>query len=134
MFNGHHFKRIEELLEQILKLLKRKFNVAISAKGVLMPATIKVGGKGAIFLFTEFDGPNGTGSIVPDSGPISFASDNLAVATVDANGLVIAVSPGVANITGVDPASPNKVAAGDVLTVEAPVQVAVSATGTLKAN
>jgi len=99
-----------------------------------MPAKIAVGGKGATFTFTEFDGPNGTGNVVPPSGPITYASDNTAVATVDATGQVAAVSPGVANITGVDPASPNKVAAGDVVTVTAAAAVAVSATGVLTAN
>ncbi len=114
---------------------------ARSAKGALMPATIQVGGKGATFTFTEFSGPNGTGSVVPPSGPITYASDNTAVATVDASGQVTAVaanadgSPATANITGVDPASPNKVAAGDVITVTAaPPPVAVSATGVLTAN
>lgn len=135
-------ERIEELLEEVIKLQKfliqKLFRIAISAKGKVMPATIAVGGKGATFKFTEFDGPNGTGNDVPPSGPISYASDNMAVATVDSNGQVTAVGPGTANITGVDPASVNKVAAGDVITVIAapppPPQVAVSATGVLTAN
>lgn len=100
-------------------------------------------GQSALFTFTEFDGLNGAGNIVKASGPISFASDNMAVAVIDTTTppvinpdgsisvKVIAASAGVASITGVDPASANKVAAGDVLTVTAPVQVALSATGVL---
>lgn len=107
-----------------------------------MPKTVVVGQKSR-FTFTEFDGPNGSGNIVKQSGPITFASDNAAVATVDGTTQVtnpdgsvgvdvISVGAGVANITGVDPASTNKVAAGDQLTVTAIVQApAVSATGVL---
>ena len=128
-------KIIERQTEIIRLLIENKRRIAESAKGKNMPATIQVGGKGATFKFTEFDGPNGTGNIVPPSGPIQYASDNTAIATVDASGNVTAVSAGTANITGVDPASANKVAAGDVLTVTpANAPVAVSATGVLTAN
>ena len=138
-------KALEWIIEQQSRLLRSQFDlisrlldrnkISVSAKGQLMPAKITVGGKGATFKFTEFDGPNGTGNIVPPSGPITYASDNAAVATVDTDGNVSAVAPGTANITGVDPASTNKVAAGDVLTVTPAVgAVAVSATGVLTAN
>ena len=126
------------ILDQILQRLSAK---AQSAKGELMPARIVVGGAGAKFTFTEFDGPNGTGNVVPPSGPITYASDNLAVATVDTNGNVSAVganadgSDATANISGLDPASANKVTASDVITVgKAAAGVAVSATGVLTAN
>ena len=109
-----------------------------------MSKTVAPGVK-SLFTFTEWDGPNGTGNKVKVSGPITFASDNTAVATVDgttqrlnADGVSIDVDvisgmqAGVANITGVDTASPNKVAAGDTLTVTGVVAgVAVSATGVL---
>jgi Big-like domain-containing protein len=128
------YRIIEHLIGIIDDLLDRN-KIAVSAKGQIMPAKIAVGGKGALFTFTEFDGPGGTGNAVPPSGPITYASDNVAVATVDTSGNVTAVSPGTANITGVDPASANKVAAGDVLTVTPAVgAVAVSATGVLTAN
>lgn len=123
---------VEEIAEEILE-----HEEAISAKGEVMPASIKVGGAGAKFAFTEFDGLNGTGNKVAASGPISYASDNTAVATVDDAGNVSAVSAGTANITGVDAASLNKVAAGDVVTVTSdvpPPAVALSATGVLTAN
>ena len=95
-----------------------------------MPATIHVNGNGAKFTFTEFDGPNGTGNVVPPVGVVAYASDNAAVATVDATGNVTAVGAGTANISGTDPG--NSLTASDVLTVTA--DVAVSATGVLTAN
>lgn len=109
-----------------------------------MPKTVAVGTP-STFTFTEFDALAGAGNKVKASGPITFASDNPAVATVDGNQQVVngdgsisvpvvSVGAGVANITGVDPASTNKVAAGDVLTVTAGTgggPVALSATGVL---
>lgn len=139
-------RKERKLLEEILALLKEiKYILtpAVSATAhfvdeegdILMPATIVVGGNGAKFVFTEFSGPNGTGSIVPPSGPITYASDAPSVATVDSDGNVTAVAPGTANISGLDPASANQVTASDVCTVTAaPPPVAVSATGVLTAN
>lgn len=136
-------RELEELLEETIRLLRKFFDrhLAISAQGDIAMKTIAVGEK-ATFTFTEFDGLNGTGKIVKASGPIKFSSDNPAVATVDdtqqvtnADGSisvpVVAVGAGAANITGVDPTSANKVAAGDVLTVTAVQAVALSATGVL---
>lgn len=92
-----------------------------------MPATIHVNGNGATAAppaFQEFTGPNGTGASVPVIGPLTYASDAPAVATVDANGLITAVAPGTANITVTD--TGNSLSASDVLTVTA--ATAVSAT------
>lgn len=132
------------------ELQENQTAIAVFAKGENMPAKILVGGKGATFKFSEFDV---SGDRVKASGPITFASDNPSVATVDgslqvvnADGSVsvpvvaVAANPdgtdAFANITGVDPASKNKVAAGDVLTVGAavPSNDAVTATGVLTAN
>jgi Bacterial Ig-like domain (group 2) len=128
----------------LVKILNCLCPGAQSAKGELMPARIVVGGNGAKFTFTEYDGPNGTGNVVAPSGPITYASDNTAVATVDSNGNVTAVaanadgSDATCNISGLDPASTNMVTASDVCTVGAaappPPPVAVSATGVLTAN
>jgi len=97
-----------------------------------MPATILVGGT-ANSLFQEWTGPNGTGTVVPNAGAPAFSSDNPAVATVDpATGVATGVAPGTANISGTDPA--NGLTASDVLTVNAVVQPAVSATLTLTPN
>lgn len=98
-----------------------------------MPATILIGGT-ASSLFQEWTGPNGTGTVVPDAGPIAYASDNPGVATVDpASGLVTGVSAGTANITGTD--SADNLVGTDVITVNAPPPPPpVSATLTLTAN
>jgi hypothetical protein len=119
------------LLKQILEALKNlEGPSAQSAKGELMPASIALNGHGAIFAFTEFDGLNGTGNMVPPIGVIAYASDNLAVATVDASGNVTAVGVGSANISGTDPG--NGLTASDQLTVTP--AIALSATGVLTAN
>lgn len=142
--DSHERNRLEAIIERLLRIIEKllEAGAAQSAKGKLMPAKIAVGGKGATFVFTEFDGPNGSGNVVKPSGPIVYASDNPAVATVDSNGQVTAVAANpdggdaIAVISGSDPASPNKVAAADVITVSAAAAgpVAVSATGILTAN
>ena len=92
-----------------------------------MPKTIAPGGT-ATSLFQEWTGPNGTGTVVPNAGPIAYSSDNTAVATVDpATGIATGVADGTANISGKD--SVNNLTASDVLTVQSP---AVSATLTLQ--
>lgn len=101
-----------------------------SARLTVMPKTVTSVGATGQATFTEFAGLNQTGAVVPPSGPITYASDNVAVATVDQTGLITAVGAnGVANITGVDKASVNQVAAGDTFTVNipAPPPVALSA-------
>lgn len=139
MFRRLH--KLEELLEEAICLLRKLLErqAALAAIGALNMKTVPVGGS-AVFTFTEFDAQ---GSIVKQSGPIQFDSDNLAVATVDNAAQstnaddsisvpVSVIGPGTAHITGVDPASVNKVAAGDILTVTPAQQaVAVSATGVL---
>lgn len=122
---------IVELLEEIEELLEKSEGTsAVSAKGELMPASIALNGHGALFTFTEFDGPNGTGNKVPPIGVIAYASDNPAVATVDASGNVTAIGVGSALISGTDPG--NGLTASDQLTVTP--AVAISATGVLTAN
>lgn len=96
-----------------------------------MPATIGLSSGRAQFVFTEFDGPNGTGNVVPPIGVIQYASDNSAIAIVDASGLVTALSAGTVNISGTDPG--NGLTASDQLTVSSTGGKAVSATGVLKA-
>ena len=97
-----------------------------------MPATIIVGGT-ATASFLEWTGPAGTGSNIAPVGAVAFASDNPAVATVDpASGIATGVSAGTANISGTD--AGNGLTASDVLTVNAPQPVAVSATLSLTAN
>lgn len=140
-------ERLERIIERLVELLKEtleKPKIAVTAKGELMPASIVVGGKGATFRFAELAADGVT--IVPLSGPISFSSDTPSVAVIDPAAPVVnadgsvsvqvdAVGPGSAVISGSDPASTNKVAAADTLTVTAATgAVAVSATGVLTAN
>ena len=101
-------------------------------ENINVPATIQVG-KTASSNFQEWTGPNGTGTVIPNAGPIAFVSDNEAVATVDpATGKATGVAPGTCNIIGTDQV--NNLTAGDSLTVVAPPPVAVSATNTLTAD
>ena len=93
-----------------------------------MPLTINLSGNGAQAAFKEFDGPNGTGNVVPPVGLVVFSSDNTAVATVDQTGKITPVAAGTANISAVDQG--NTLTAKDILTV---TDTAVSATLTLAA-
>jgi len=67
------------------------------------PVTLNVGQVG-FGKVTEWSGPNGTGTVVAPLGPkgIIFASDNTAIATVDAKGNPTGVSAGVAHISALD--------------------------------
>ena len=95
-----------------------------------MPLQVPIGQAGIVFVFTEWSGPNGSGDPVPDAGTINYASDNAAVATVDASGNVTALAAGTANIAGID--SVNGLTASDMLTVTSTTPPpAVSATGVL---
>ncbi len=67
-----------------------------------MPATLPVGGTATAVLH-EFAGLNGTGAELAPVGPVSYTSSDSSIATVDsASGLITAVAPGVATITGTD--------------------------------
>ena len=122
-------KLIEAMLLEILHILNRPQSATLAViSGGTMPKTVAPGGTFSS-LFQEWTGPSGTGTVVPNAGPIAFSSDNPAVATVDpASGAGTALAAGTAIITGVD--SVNSLSASDVLTVTAPV--AVSATLTLQ--
>ena len=84
--------------------------LAILIDGAIpMPATFQIGvNTSAVAVLTEQ--PN------PPVGPITYASDNPAVATIDPNsGVITVVAAGVANISGTD--NGNGVTASDSLTV-----------------
>ena len=128
-------ERIEHTAKKILRILEGQSAVAVSAKGELDMAT-----NATKITFTEFDA---NGKIVPITGPITFASDNPAAATVDSSQQTVNAdgsvscpvvsltsgAGGVANITGADPA--NKLVAGDTDTVVGAAPVAVKATAVL---
>ncbi len=66
-----------------------------------MPATLQIG-QTAQAVAQEFSGLNGTGVVLPNAGPINWASSDATIATVDTSGLVTAVAAGTAIITGTD--------------------------------
>lgn len=136
-----HYEEIEERkrLEKIIEHLLRLVDALLDRKGIAERATLVFDTmqNATKATFQEFDA---NGSPVKPSGPITFASDNVGVATIDSTQQVqnpdfsvtcpvvsVPGATGTANITGVDTASVNKVAAGDVDTV-AVVPVAVKAT------
>lgn len=92
-----------------------------------MSATILVGMQAQAQLH-EWTGPNGTGVEIPPVGPVTFASDNVAIASVDPNtGVVTGMDGGTCNITGTD--AGNGLSASDSVTVAA--LAAASATLTI---
>lgn len=120
-------KRIADCLCEITTILRQVFT-AHSAKlligGKEMPADILIGGTATAVLH-EWTGPGGTGMEVAPIGPVTYASSDDTIATVDANsGTVTGVAPGVATITGTD--AGNSLNASDTVTVAVPV--AISAT------
>ena len=113
-------KRLEWIIEQHTKLLRFQFDLIahlLNRKGIAVMAKLVLTAmqNASLATFTEFDA---NGSPVRPSGPITFASDNPAVATIDsaqqapgADGFsvtcpVVSVlgATGTANITGVDSA------------------------------
>ncbi len=120
-------RRLEAIERDIHKIEEHELRksrgmvVARSAKLVIggqdMPATIVVGGAGAVAVFTEFTGTNGTGSIIAPISTPAFSSSDSTIATVDQLGNVVAVAPGTATITATD--SGNNLTASDTVTVQA---------------
>jgi hypothetical protein len=132
--DSQRFKFIESALCEIIHILNRPQSATLRLQpnqpvlvGGAMPKTIPIGGT-ASSVFQEWSGPNGTGQVVPDAGPIAYSSDNTAVATVDSNtGFATGVGAGTANISGKD--TVDNLVGSDVLTVTPPP---VSATLTLQ--
>jgi uncharacterized protein YjdB len=95
-----------------------------------MAAQLSIG-QTATSVFKEFTGPNGTGSEIAPVGPVTFASSDPSIATVDpTTGLVTAVAAGTATITATD--GGNGLSASDSVS-DQPL-VAVSATLVITAN
>jgi len=92
-----------------------------------MPATLTAVGQTATSVYQEWDGPNGTGNPLPPAGPVSYASSDSSIATVDpSSGQVTAVANGTATISATD--SANSLSASDIVTVAISAATAVSAT------
>jgi hypothetical protein len=121
--------KLDKLLAAIIPPQAQSATLYISdLKGNrLMPATLVVGAT-AQAVYQEWSGLNGTGGKMASAGPVAFASSDATVATVDpASGLITAVGPGSATITGSD--ATNGLSASDVVS-DTPV-VALSATLTI---
>ena len=123
--------QMQEMLKDLSdRIPRRAVSAVLTFEGVTM-ATIHLNGKGATAVFTEFDGANGTGSVVPPTGSVTFTSSDHSIATIDpTSGAITAVAAGTVTITGTD--SGNGLIASDSLPVTA--AVAVSATLVITAN
>jgi len=123
---------IAESLYAIWQILRPRLSASLTIKikgEHHMPATILVGKTGTA-TWQEWSGPNGTGDKLPPAGPVTFASSDGSIATVDpSSGLVTAVAVGTATISGND--ATNNLSASDTVTV---TETAVSATLTVTAN
>jgi hypothetical protein len=125
----HELREIREALHCICKALTHRAHSATlvlrTSQGDTMDLTAHVNDKPGTAIFTEFDGPNGTGNKVPPVGAVSFASSDPTVATVDASsGALVYLKAGTSTISGTD--AGNSLTASAVLTLIA--SVAVSAT------
>lgn len=140
---NRQLRRIADSLEKLAHCVCKFVNQpkAVSSKltfggGNMASASILVG-QTIQAIYTEFDGPNGSGNVVPPTGAVAFSSDNPAVATVDpASGMCTGVSAGSANISANDAglAAPGLPASGVLNVAAAPPPVAVSSTLTFGAS
>lgn len=81
-----------------------------------MDVTVRQSDKPLRAALVEFDGPNGTGNVIPAVGVSSFSSSDPTVATVDAlTGALAYQKAGVTVITGTNPG--NGISASGTLTV-----------------
>lgn len=119
--------------------LRRIADLEVAVKGLIHPkavsATLKIGdsmsailkvGQTAVSSFKEWSQPNGLGVEVPVTGPVSFASSDPTIASVDAaTGLVTAVSASASPVTITATDMGNQLSAKDSASVPF---VAISAT------
>jgi len=130
---AHELHEIERGIWELLRILRPHHARSATLKFITgngatsMPLTVHVNDKPGKAVYQEFDAANGTGNKVPPTGTVAYASDNAAVATVDAaTGQLAYVSAGTATISASDSGN---LPASDVLTVIA--STAVSSTLTL---
>lgn len=123
-------------LDAIARAIEHQSRKAVSstltlrnAKGEPIMQTVNLTDQPGSYLYQEFSGLNGTGTVVPPTGTVAYASDNPSVATIDpVTGQLAYVSAGVANISASDGGN---LPATDQLTVVAvapPPPVAQSST------
>jgi hypothetical protein len=100
---------IEQLFDIILliatkqKALSATLYFRDSIGELLMNVTVHLNDAPLAAVQVEFDGPGGTGNIVPNIGPTSYTSSDPTVATVDpVTGNLAYLKAGVTTITGVN--------------------------------
>jgi hypothetical protein len=129
---------IEELLDLIRSITQRsrkpvRSSLELKPGEIKMPLTVTLGDPPGSATYQEF---NAAGEPVPPIGVVHFASDNEAVAMVDASGVVTYIAEGTCNIAGADDGVEGGLPASDSLVVN-PVPTdttPVSATLTLAAG
>lgn len=81
-----------------------------------MDVTVHRNDKPLKAALVEFDGPNGTGNVLPAIGATSYSSSDTSIATVDSvTGALTYVKAGTTTITGTNPG--NGIAASGSLTI-----------------
>lgn len=126
--------------------------VLVNSKGDPIMQTVNINDAPGSALYQEFSGLNGSGSVVPPTGSVQYASDTPAVATVDPNtGQLAYISAGTATISASDggnlpasfvlivtpataPPPPPPVAQSSTLTFVPPASAGSSASGAARAN
>jgi len=125
---NHELHRIANALEKIAHCVCKPA-IAVSSrltfrKGENM-AQANVNDAPGSYLYQEFDA---AGNLVPPTGVVAYASDNPAVATIDAaSGQLVYIAAGVANISASDGGN---LPASDALTLSPAAGGAVSSTMT----
>ena len=126
---------VELALVILIMLAKHKRHKAHSASVVFLDSqgkeltTMEVGQTAQATLHEWTSTTPGSGVEVPPVGPVSWSSDNLSVATVDASsGLVTAVSAGTVNITGSDAGNGLSASAGESVTAATAKSASVTIT------
>lgn len=96
--------RIFHMLHAHFDIKAQSLVLTITNKeGIPLGNPAQIGSAGGSSSVAEYTGPNGSGAQEQPIGPVQYASDNPAAATVDANtGAITAVAPGSANITATD--------------------------------
>jgi Bacterial Ig-like domain (group 2) len=130
--NGRLLRKLLRALNLLVEPVSMTAKLQQDGQETDMPLSVPVGATGVVLAVVEKDA---NGNIVSSAAPLTYASDNTAVATVDSNGNVTPLSAGTANISSTDPGVTPPLTASDSLTVTgAGAGAPVSMTATLQQN